>query len=110
MTGDTHFQTVLEKQAQIKDEALKLTQWKNTRSIHDKKARFPPFKQGTTLLKAGTQIQLGGLRLPIDITMHESVATTLSDGTTLYSDIFLPGRHSNPIAPTDRPVPALIAW
>ncbi|KAH9225647.1 hypothetical protein K456DRAFT_1775961 [Colletotrichum gloeosporioides 23] len=92
------FEKELARQLEIKDQALRLTRYNNGISIDSKKARFPGFRQQKRTFKAGQQVEPGALPLSEDLVMHESVPMQLDDGTTLYSDIFLPA------------IPALVAW
>jgi len=50
--------------------------------------------------------------LPCDIVMHESVPMTVTDSTTLYSDVFLPASFEGlgEEYSSDQKVPAIIAW
>ncbi|KAJ0290624.1 hypothetical protein CBS470a_003799 [Colletotrichum nupharicola] len=84
------FEKELARQLEIKDQALRLTRYNNGISIDSKKARFPGFRQQKRTFKAGQQVEPGALPLSEDLVMHESVPMQLDDGTTLYSDIFLP--------------------
>jgi len=88
------------------------TPWRQPRSIHDPKARFPSFHQRRTHYKAGQSVKKGYMPLPCDMVMHESVPMTLSDGTTLYSDIFLPASFADlaEVCSAEQRVPAIVAW
>ncbi|EQB48933.1 hypothetical protein CGLO_11775 [Colletotrichum gloeosporioides Cg-14] len=104
------FEKELARQLEIKDQALRLTRYKNGLSIDSKKARFPGFRQQKRNFKAGQQVEPGALPLSEDLVMHESVPTQLDDGTTLYSDIFLPASFQDLQSRYANPVPALVAW
>ncbi|RSL40880.1 hypothetical protein CEP54_015988 [Fusarium duplospermum] len=100
-----------ERQLRIKDDAYKMTRWKQPgRLITDKSARFPGFRQGKTSFSAGTQAKPGHAPLQSSIVLHESVAMKLSDGTTLYTDIFLPDEFQDLETSSAGRVPALVAW
>ena len=66
------------------------------------KPRYPGFKPGTELLRAGTVARRGYGALPCDIVFERDVAVELRDGTTIYADVFRPA--------TEGPVPAIVAW
>ncbi|KAK2775050.1 hydrolase CocE/NonD family protein [Colletotrichum kahawae] len=104
------FEKELARQLEIKDQALRLTRYKNGISIHSKKARFPGFRQQKRNFKAGQQVEPGALPLSEDLVMHESVPMQLDDGTTLHSDIFLPASFQDLESTCADPVPALVAW
>ncbi|KAJ3954374.1 hypothetical protein N0V92_009122 [Colletotrichum tropicale] len=104
------FEKELARQLEIKDQALRLTRYKNGISIDSKKARFPGFRQQKRNFKAGQQVEPGALPLSEDLVMHESVPMQLDDGTTLYSDIFLPASFQDLDSRYADPVPALVAW
>ncbi|KAJ0362276.1 hypothetical protein COL154_006378 [Colletotrichum chrysophilum] len=104
------FEKELARQLEIKDQALRLTRYKNGISIDSKKARFPGFRQQKRNFKAGQQVEPGALHLSEDLVMHESVPMQLDDGTTLYSDIFLPASFQDLDSRYADPVPALVAW
>jgi predicted acyl esterase len=106
------YQAAYEDIVQTQKKALKLTPLRTSKPITDKSARFSGFRQGVKKFHVGQQIAKGGLKLPSDLVMHESVPTTLSDGTTLYSDIFLPPRFTSLEGPfpADNKVPALLVW
>ncbi|KAI8186560.1 hypothetical protein KHU50_001310 [Colletotrichum sp. SAR 10_65] len=104
------FEKELARQLEIKDQALRLTRYKNGISIDSKKARFPGFRQQKRNFKAGQQVESGALPLSEDLVMHESVHMQLDEGTTLYSDIFLPASFQDLESKYADPVPALVAW
>lgn len=80
-------------------------------SPENPKARFPGFRQGLTLFKAGQQVRKGARPLPADLVMHESLPILLSDSTQLYYDIFLPaGYETLENVDKNRKIPALVAW
>ncbi|KAI8293774.1 putative serine esterase [Colletotrichum sp. SAR11_240] len=104
------FEKELARQLEIKDQALRLTRYKNGIPIDSKKARFPGFRQQKRNFKARQQVEPGALPLSEDLVMHESVPMQLDDGTTLYSDIFLPASFQDLESRYADPVPALVAW
>ncbi|KAI8227498.1 hypothetical protein K4K57_008418 [Colletotrichum sp. SAR 10_99] len=103
------FEKELARQLEIEDQALRLARYKNGISIDSKKARFPGFRQQKRTFKAGQQVEPGALPLSEDLVMHESVPMQLDDGTTLYSDIFLPASFQDLESKYADPVPALVA-
>lgn len=108
---DTEFAASIEAQMQWRKEARKLITFRTALHPNHQKARFPGFSQSINHYTAGTQIQKGALPLPVDLVMHESVPTTLSDGTTIYSDIFFPdGFDSLENSECAERVPAIVAW
>lgn len=106
------FESSLAHSQQISAVAQGSTTWRRPRSINDPKARFPGFHQRRTHYKAGQVVKKGYMPLPCDMVMHESVPMTLSDGTTLYSDIFLPAGFENlgEVYSAEQRVPAIVAW
>lgn len=109
---ETDFQVSIAGQRLVKEKALAQTSYRKALCLTDKKARFPGFNQHTVNYHAGQQVHPGALTLPTDIVLHKSVPMTLTDGVTLYSDIFLPGTYqdiSERVEHAER-VPALIAW
>lgn len=105
------FEKAVQLQREIKKEALKATTYRDALALSNKKARFPGFHQRTVYYETGQQVEKGTLPLPIDIVLHESAPATLSDGTKLYSDIFLPGRfRDGEPKRLEQRVPAIIAW
>jgi hypothetical protein len=54
------------------------------RRLDAENVRYPGFGPGSTVLKAGTQYQEGGLPLPCDIVFDRDIALQLSDGTTIH--------------------------
>lgn len=73
-----------------------------TRRLDDENVRYPGFAPGSTVLKAGTQYQDGGLALPCDIAFDRDVAVQLGDGTTIYTDLYRPVDGRN--------LPTIVAW
>ncbi len=66
------------------------------------RARYTGFKPGRVVLKKGTIRREGALPLPCDMILDRDVAVKLRDGTTIYTDVYLPtggGRY-----------PGLVAW
>lgn len=106
----SQFEAEKAHQLEIKEQALKATQYTNGLSIHDKKARFPGFRQHRCRYKAGQQLKPGARPFSEDLVMHESVPMQLPDGPTLHSDIFLPARFETLDSKCTDPVPALVAW
>ncbi|KAF5507921.1 putative serine esterase [Colletotrichum aenigma] len=104
------FEKELAHQLEIKDQALRLTRCKNGISIDSEKASFPGFRQQKRDFKAGQQVEPGALLLSSDLVMHESVPMQVDDGTTLYSDIFLPASFQDLDSRYADPVPARVAW
>ena len=51
------------------------------RRLDAENVRYPGFGPGSTVLKAGTQYQEGGLPLPCDIVFDRDIAVQLCDGT-----------------------------
>ncbi|WP_089877369.1 MULTISPECIES: CocE/NonD family hydrolase [unclassified Leifsonia] len=49
---------------------------------------IPEFRPGTRLLPAASVHAEGARPLPVDIEVFDDVAITLSDGTTLYADVY----------------------
>lgn len=93
--------------------ATKYAQFRPILPPEDPKARFPGFRQGLTVLKAGRQVHKGAKPLPIDIVMHESMSMVLSDETKLYYDIFFPSGYESLEAEAvdeGKKIPALVAW
>ena len=88
------YHAAYEQILQTQEEALKMTHFRTSKPMTDKSARFHGFKEGVKKFNKGQQIAKGGLKLDSDLVMHESVPTTLSNGTTLHSDIFLPPRFT----------------
>jgi predicted acyl esterase len=75
------------------------------------KARFPGFRQGLKVFKAGERVQKRAKPLPVDLLMHESMSMVLSDGTKLYYDIFFPAGYEELRAVDEhRKIAALVAW
>lgn len=109
---DPAFEAFRRRQRNITENALRVTQFREALSIDAKKSRFPEFHQRKVNYKAGHQVESGALPLPTDIVMHESEAMSLSDGTVLYSDIFLPARFQDLSAYVEEKerVPAIVAW
>ncbi|KAL1617619.1 hypothetical protein SLS56_010884 [Neofusicoccum ribis] len=108
---DTEFAAAVEAQMQWREEARKLITFRAALHPTHQTARFPGFSQRINHYTAGTQIQKGALPLPVDLVMHESVPTTLSDGTTIYSDIFFPGGFDSlENSECAERVPAIVAW
>ncbi|MFC1947798.1 CocE/NonD family hydrolase [Chloroflexota bacterium] len=60
------------------------------------------FKPGSATLNKGIAFIESGIALPCDIVWHRDVGVKMRDGTTIYSDIFLPAGNEN--------VPAILAW
>lgn len=107
---DEEFSTSLEVQRKVKVEALGKTLYRPVRLISDKSARFSGFRQRLYNYEAGERLSSGALPLSIDIAIHESVPMVLDNGTTMYSDIFLPSRFQD-LSSVGKPrVPALVAW
>lgn len=55
-----------------------------------KRVRYPGFKPGTELLKKGTVRMPGYAPLPVDIVFERDVPIKLSNGNTIYTDVFRP--------------------
>jgi hypothetical protein len=66
------------------------------------RARYPGFKPGKWILKAGTVRREGAKPLPVDIVFERDVPMKLRDGTTIYTDIFRPVG--------DAKLPAIFSW
>ncbi|KAF2649969.1 alpha/beta-hydrolase, partial [Lophiostoma macrostomum CBS 122681] len=58
----------------------------------------------------GHAVESGAKPLTEDLVLHESVPMQVRDGTTLYSDIFLPPRFQDLNSEASEPVPAIVAW
>ena len=106
------FRSSLTHSEHLSSQAQESVQWRQPRSIKDPKARFPGFHQRTIHYKAGQVVKKGYMPLPCDLIMHESVLMTLSDGTKLYSDIFLPTSFEDLSREysDEEKVPSLVAW
>lgn len=65
-------------------------------------ANWRGFAPGRSVLAAGSTYSTDGRPLTCDIVLNRDVAVTLSDGITIYADVYTP-------AGTD-PVPAILAW
>ncbi|WP_286254200.1 CocE/NonD family hydrolase [Streptomyces graminofaciens] len=61
-----------------------------------------PFQPGTTVFPKGSVNDEGALPLPVDIRLDRDVAIPLTDGTTLFGDIYRPT--------TDEKVPVILVW
>lgn len=106
------FQASMAHSEHLSSIAQKSTIWRQPKSLKDPKARFPGFHQRKVHYKAGQVVKKGYMPLPCDLVMHESVPMNLSDGTTLYSDIFLPAEFEdlkNDYSVQEK-VPAIVAW
>ena len=110
--NDNDFQASIRHSETISTIAQESITWMNPLPITHRKARFPGFHQRKVNYKAGQVVKAGYMPLPTDLVMHESVPMELSDGVTLYSDIFLPARFEDltEMRNTEQKVPAIIAW
>lgn len=70
--------------------------------IDDRLSLYEGFKPGSTVLPKGMVCREGYSPLPCDIFQERDVDFTLSDGTTIYMDVFRPL--------TDKKVPVILAW
>ena len=55
-----------------------------------RRVRYPGFKQEAVILKKGSIRMKGYMPLPCDILLDRDVPVKLSDGTTIYTDVFRP--------------------
>lgn len=110
--NQSSFEASLRHSQQLSSRAQESTTWRQPKSINDRTARFPGFHQRKIHYKAGQIIKKGYMPLSCGIVMHESVPMTLSDSTTLYSDVFLPASFEDlgEEYSSDQKVPAIIAW
>lgn len=63
---------------------------------------FSDFEPGVRTLPAGFQVGPRFAPLPVDIVFEKDVAVTLSDGTTMYTDILRPAGSEK--------VPVIVSW
>ncbi|KAK5086301.1 hypothetical protein LTR05_003469 [Lithohypha guttulata] len=110
--NDREFQASVARSENLSESSRRTRTWKKPKSISDSKARFPGFHQRKTHYKTGQVVKAGYKALSIDVIMHESVPMKLSDGTTLYCDIFLPARFEDLDGThgDKQRVPAVVAW
>jgi uncharacterized protein len=77
--------------------------WRDTLPLDAPVGRYPGFRPGRTMLKAGTIPVEGGCPLPVDLTWDRDVAVNLRDGVTIYVDIFRP-------AAATEALPSIVSW
>lgn len=65
-------------------------------------ANWRGFAPGRSVLAAGSTYSINGRPLGCDIVLNRDVAVTLSDGTTIYADVYTPAGAD--------PVPAILVW
>lgn len=63
---------------------------RNALSINDKCARYTGFKPEKNFIKKVDIILKKYMPLPCDVFLERDIAITLSDGITIYTDIFRP--------------------
>lgn len=103
----------VEECTKTRKEAEQYLEFRTAISPDNPRARFPGFRQRVSVFKEGQQVKPGAKPLPVDIVMHESVPMVLSDGTKIYSDIFLPANLPRDLGhqvDKNDEVPALVAW
>ncbi|KAB8226377.1 Alpha/Beta hydrolase protein [Aspergillus novoparasiticus] len=79
-------------------------------NLKDPKARCPGFKQGVRVFERGEAVAAGARPFPVDTIMHESVPFRLSDGITIYFDIFLPAQFKTLNSSAADAIPAIVCW
>lgn len=76
--------------------------YRRARPRTDPRGRYPGFKPGSDVLRAGRVMKPGHRPLLCDIVFERDLAVTLRDGTVIYTDVF------RPLGGAD--LPALVAW
>jgi len=103
MTGEISYETIQfgTESIEVAFRKAKPLETKN-RGIELQTPSKIEFKPGTSTLKKGTTFIENGVKLPCDIIWHRDVGVKMSDGVTIYADIYLPAESEK--------VPAILSW
>jgi hypothetical protein len=77
--------------------------WRKLLPLDAPVGRYPGFKPGHTLLKAGSTFSKKGRKLAVDLDFDRDTGVQMRDGITIYADIYRP-------AGATAPLPTLVAW